>query len=176
MAIINRSELVSRGMVPNGIYTLQIIGVKNAPAASGTPQTVLELQIIAPATVQHGGVNYETAGVKCEKRTWWSEKAQLKSIEMARDLGLPEARTAETTEEIQAALEKLDKMFVNAVLEGREKVKRQTPAPGQKPWDAEPIRDEDGNIVTDGWEITNVTFRPGTLRDQDGRYPFSDND
>lgn len=169
---IDRSQIVSRGMVPNGLYTLQILEVKNAPAASGTPQTVLELQIVAPATVKHGDTTYEVAGAKCDKRTWWSEKAAAKSIEMCADIGLPQAATAETTEELQTALEGIKGYFINALVEGREKIKRQTPLPGQKPWEAEPVRDENGNVVTDGWEITNVTFRRGTLRDMDGNFPF----
>jgi len=172
MPAIDRSQIVSRGMTPNGLYTVQILEVKNAPAASGTPQTVLELQIVAPATVKHGDTTYEVAGVKCDKRTWWSEKAAAKSIEMCADIGLPQANTAETTEELQTALEGLKGMFINALVEGREKIKRTTPLPGQKPWDAEPVRDEAGNVVTDGWEITNVSFRRGTLRDMDGNYPF----
>lgn len=169
---INRSELVSRGMVPNGLYTLLIKKVDNTPSSKGTPQTKFDLQIVAPATVNHGGVNYEVAGVETDKRTWWSEKAALKSIEMCRELGIPIADTAETTEELQEFLTKLEGMYVTALLEGGEKIKRQSPLPGQKSWEAEPVRDENGNPVTDGWEIRNVTFRRGTLRDVDGNMPW----
>jgi hypothetical protein len=159
-------------MVPNGIYTLHIKKVDNAPSNSGTPQTKIDLEIVAPAQVKHGDTTYEVAGVETSKRTWWSEKAVAMSIEMCRDIGLPAAATAETTEELQEALAGLEGMFINAMLEGRERVKRQTPLPGQKPWQAEPVRDDAGNVVTDGWEIVNVSFRPGTLRDRGGNYPF----
>lgn len=172
MPAIDRSAIVSRGMVPNGVYTLLIKKVDNSPASSGTPQTRFELEIVAPAIVSHGGTNYEVAGTQTQKRTWWSEKAQVQSINMCKDLGLPAADTAETTEELQDALAKLEGHFVNALLEGGERIKRQTPLPGQKPWDAEPVRDEDGNPISDGWEIRNVTFRPGTLRDASGNFPY----
>jgi hypothetical protein len=159
-------------MVPNGLYTLLIKKVDNTPSSKGTPQTKIDLQIVAPAVVTHGGVSYEVAGVETDKRTWWSDKAAAKSIEMCRDLGLPNADTAETTEELQESLVKLEGMYVTALLEGGEKVKRQSPLPGQKSWEAEPVRDENGNVVTDGWEIRNVSFRRGTLRDADGNFPF----
>lgn len=170
---IDRSQITSRGMVPNGIYTVLIKEVNNNPAASGTEQTKISLEILAPAVVPFGGTNYEVAGVPCEKRTWWSEKAVAKSIEMCRDLGVPGVDDAEDSAQLQEALKKLEGHTVLAVLEGRERVKRETPLPNQKPWEAPEMKDpETGERITDGWEITNVTFRPGTLRNADGQFPY----
>lgn len=179
MAQIDRSNLTSRGMIPNGIYTALIKKVDNAASSGkGTPQTKLHLEIVAPAVKEFAGVQYEVAGIDTDKERnlcitmWWTDKATARSIETLADLGLPEAQTADTTEQLQEAALKLERNFIEVVVASKERIKRENPLPGQKSWEAKEMRDEAGQIVTDGWEVIKVTPRRGTLRNADGVTPF----
>lgn len=170
MPAIDYSALTSKGMVPNGIYTALIQKVDNTPASTGTPQTRFDLELVAPAARDFAGVSYAVAGQLTDKKIWWSDKSMARSIELCtQDFGM---KPLETTEEFQQALLKTEGCYVDVYVESRERVKRHNALPGQKPWQAEVAKDDEGNVITDGWEITNVTFRRGTLKDHDGNLVF----
>lgn len=95
MALIRKAALPDMsGPIPQGIYTLAITKAEYKKSASGSESDmlVLELQIVAPANVQHEGQNVKTAGRKMTHRVVCTEKSNIwvKEFEQLLDGELPD--------------------------------------------------------------------------------------
>ncbi len=167
---INRKDIVRNDFVPNGIYTCLITKVDNTPAGTGTVQTRLDLQIVAPETAVLGGQQFAVAGKNLNDRIFFSEKSMGRALETVRSIGLTDAAdNAATTDDIQAALANLENCYIDVVIESRERLVRATPEPGQPAYKAPVLKRADGSPVTDGYEISVKCYERHTLRKPDGQ-------
>lgn len=176
--IVDEKSLTSKGRVPAGVYTCRITEVKQEPSAEkGTEMDVISCEIVSPEKKKFGDVEYEVAGTEFTIRIFYTQKAAARAKETLRQFGINP--TGNDTSEWQKESKKLEGAYFDIALQSTPRVMRHALTPdeiaaGKKDYEAEPVKDDDGKVVTLGWELNANPngIRAGTLRRATSANPY----
>lgn len=167
----NSSPEPQVGFVPSRVYTCLVKEVNNAPAATGTAQSRIKFEIVAPAEVTEAGDVFKTAGQGFDTRVFFTEKTTRRALDELTALGLKSPALADDTSEVQEEIASLVNHYVDVYVSNQPRYKRVglTPAEiakGKKPYEAAIFKDANGQPIMDGYEfnVRLTDLRPGTIK------------
>ena len=166
------------GRIPRNCYVCRFIKAKAGKSGKGFKQIEAGFEIISPDIVElPDGSQASVAGRKGTVYMTYDPKANNSADMFAAmvRIGLIAPGASLDVDEAVAKLGS-GSIFAKIVLDSEERIERMLPKPGQAYGD--PIKDENGNVMSSGWQIKYVSAESlkGAAPAVDGLPPVAGND